>query len=149
MAISLGQFIDNLTRSGLVSADEISAFQESLPPEKRPSDSQGLARELIQAGMLTRYQAAAVYHGKIKGLVLGDYTVLDQIGAGGMGQVLKARHRRMNRVVALKILPARAMKSRPSWSGGSIARSRRQPGCCTRTSSRPSTPGSTTASTSS
>ena len=111
MAISLGQFIENLTRSGLVSADEISAFQESLPPDKRPSDPQGLARELIQAGMLTRYQAAAVYHGKIKGLVVGDYTVLDQIGAGGMGQVLKARHRRMNRVVALKILPTRAMKS--------------------------------------
>ena len=111
MAISLGQFIENLTRSGLVSADELSAFQESIPPDKRPSDPQGLARELIQAGMLTRYQAAAVYHGKIKGLVVGDYTVLDQIGAGGMGQVLKARHRRMDRVVALKILPARAMKS--------------------------------------
>ena len=111
MAISLGQFIENLTRSGLVSADEISAFQKSLPPDKRPSDPQGLARELIEAGMLTRYQAAAVYHGKIKGLVLGDYTVLDQIGAGGMGQVLKARHRRMNRAVALKMLPTKAMKS--------------------------------------
>ena len=88
MAVTLEQFIENLTRSGLVSADELSAFQDGLPPDKRPSDPQGLARELIQAGKLTRYQAAAVYHGKIKGLVLGDYTVLDQIGAGGMGQVL-------------------------------------------------------------
>ena len=111
MAVTLEQFAENLTRSGLMSAAELSAFQESLAPEKRPQDVQDLARELIQAGKLTRYQAAAVYHGKTRGLVLGEYTVLDQIGAGGMGQVLKARHRTMKRVVALKVLPPRAMKS--------------------------------------
>ncbi|HUT93602.1 MAG TPA: bifunctional serine/threonine-protein kinase/formylglycine-generating enzyme family protein [Thermoguttaceae bacterium] len=111
MAVTLKQFVENLTQSGLMSAAELSAFQEGLPPEKRPRDVQDLARELIQAGKLTRYQAAAVYHGKTRGLVLGEYTVLDQIGAGGMGQVLKAQHRTMKRVVALKVLPARAMKS--------------------------------------
>jgi len=110
MAISLEQFVENLTRSGLFSAEEIRAFREGLPPERRPRDAQGLARELIQAKRLTRYQAAAVYQGKIKGLVFGEYTVLDQIGAGGMGQVLKARHRTMERIVALKVLPRRAMK---------------------------------------
>ena len=111
MALTLEQFVENLTRSGLMSAAELSAFRKSLAPEKRPKDAQGLARELIQAGKLTRYQAAAVYQGRTKGLVLGNYTVLDQIGAGGMGQVLKAKHRTMDRIVALKMLPARAMKS--------------------------------------
>ena len=111
MAVTLEQFAENLTRSGLMSAPELSAFQEGLPPDERPQDAQDLARQLILAGKLTRYQAAAVYHGKIRGLVLGEYTVLDQIGAGGMGQVLKARHRTMKRVVALKTLPPRAMKS--------------------------------------
>ena len=111
MALTLEQFVERLTRSGLMSAAELSAFQGSLAPEKRPKDAQGLARELIQAGKLTRYQAAAVYQGRTKGLVLGNYTVLDQIGAGGMGQVLKAKHRTMDRVVALKMLPARATKS--------------------------------------
>jgi len=111
MAVLLEQFIENLTASGLFSAAELASFQESLPPQKRPKDAQGLARELILAGKLTRYQATMVYQGRTKGLVLGNYTVLDRIGAGGMGQVLKARHRTMDRIVALKTLPPKAMKS--------------------------------------
>ena len=42
--------------------------------------------------------------------VLGNYLLLDKIGAGGMGQVFKARHRRMDRIVALKVLPANLMQ---------------------------------------
>ena len=42
---------------------------------------------------------------------LGEYDLLEQIGIGGMGQVYKARHRRMDRIVALKILPEGAITS--------------------------------------
>ena len=111
MPVSLRQFAVNLARSGLFSAAELAEFQEGLPPERRPKDAQGLARELIQAGRLTKYQAAAVYQGRTKGLVFGEYTVLELIGQGGMGQVFKARHRTMQRIVALKVLPRRAMQS--------------------------------------
>jgi hypothetical protein len=45
------------------------------------------------------------------GLVVGNYVVLERIGQGGMGQVYKAQHRKMKRLVALKILPSSAMKS--------------------------------------
>lgn len=36
---------------------------------------------------------------------LGDYDLLERIGVGGMGQVFKAVHRKMQRVVTVKLLP--------------------------------------------
>ncbi len=37
--------------------------------------------------------------------ILGEYQMEELIGAGGMGQVFRARHRTMDRLVAIKILP--------------------------------------------
>jgi hypothetical protein len=34
MALTLGQFAEKLTKSGLLSAEELTAFQESLPPDR-------------------------------------------------------------------------------------------------------------------
>ncbi|MGA2620565.1 MAG: serine/threonine-protein kinase, partial [Thermoguttaceae bacterium] len=110
MAITVEQFIERLTASGLMSAAEISAFQDSLPPAERPRDVKALVAALYRAGKITKYQAQAVYEGKTKGLVFGQYVVLDKLGEGGMGVVLKARHRWMERTVAIKVLASGAMK---------------------------------------
>ena len=40
------------------------------------------------------------------GTRLGPYEVLSQIGAGGMGEVYKGRDTRLERLVAIKTLPA-------------------------------------------
>jgi predicted ATPase len=40
------------------------------------------------------------------GTRLGSYEIVDQLGAGGMGEVYRARDMRLDRMVAIKILPA-------------------------------------------
>src|SRR5262249_41236648 len=49
--------------------------------------------------------------GKHQSLVFDEYVVLDKLGAGGMGVVFKAQHRRMKRTVAIKVLPAATMNN--------------------------------------
>jgi serine/threonine protein kinase len=63
-----------------------------------------LARELVRRGWLTVYQLKQFFQGRSDELVLGQYVVLDLLGEGGMGQVFKARHRRLDRVDALKVI---------------------------------------------
>ena len=68
------------------------------------AETQKLLPMLVQHALLTEYQAARVEAGKTYGLVLGQYRVLDRLGAGGMGVVFKAEHVDMRRMVAIKVL---------------------------------------------
>jgi serine/threonine protein kinase len=101
--LTLEEFLQNLCECGLFSQEEISKTLEALP-EPVAADGTALAERLIAAGKLTPFQAAAVRDRRFEELVIGNYQVLDRLGAGGMGTVFKARHRRMKRIVAIKAL---------------------------------------------
>ncbi len=102
--VPVEQFIQCWTDSGLTPASEIQATLATLTHPQRV-DARCLAIALVQRGSLTPYQASVLYQGKVWGLILGNYVVLEKLGAGGMGLVFKAEHRRMKRIVALKVLP--------------------------------------------
>ena len=108
---TLEAFTQKLADSGLMTRAEVQAFLTALPADKRPADAEALARELFRQGKLTRFQAQAVFQGKTRGLVVGNYVVLEKLGQGGMGQVYKAQHRKMKRIVALKMLPPTSTRS--------------------------------------
>ncbi len=102
MAVPLEKFVQQLEDSGILASDTIKDF---IPPKASPKDAVELARELVRKKKLTKFQAEEVSKGKGKSLVLGNYVLMEKIGAGGMGQVFKAYHRRMDRFVAVKLLP--------------------------------------------
>lgn len=104
MDLTLEQFTQQLVDSNLMSNTDVAEFVASWNAGQSLDSGDELARLLIKQSKLTPYQVQQIGHGKGSTLVLGNYTILDKLGQGGMGMVLKAEHRRMKRVVALKVL---------------------------------------------
>jgi serine/threonine protein kinase len=105
--VALDQFVECLAKSGLVHQSEVELLVEQIAPP----DTLSFARELIARKRLTPMQARALVHGKWRGLILGNYVVLEKLGQGGMGQVFKARHRMTGGIVCLKVLQAAGRSS--------------------------------------
>ena len=108
--LSLDQFSKAIVAAGLTTADDIKAIWGGWPAAERPKDAAAFAQRLVELKKFNEFQAKELLEGRGARLVMGDYALLAKIGEGGMGQVFKAQHRRMNRVVALKVMSAAAMK---------------------------------------
>ncbi len=73
------------------------------------------------------------------GTRLGPYEVLSAIGAGGMGEVYKARDTRLDRTVAIKVLSPNLLPPTPSVAGASSSEAQRRLRASTIPTSAPST----------
>lgn len=108
MAVPLDEFVRQLEETGILSAETLHGL---LPPRSPPRDAASFARELVRSRKLTKFQADEIARGNARSLLLDNYILMEKIGQGGMGQVFKARHRRLARTVAVKILPPNLVKN--------------------------------------
>ncbi|MCA9163396.1 MAG: protein kinase, partial [Planctomycetales bacterium] len=99
--------VQALSDAQLLDDAELRSVEEKLGSSDEADD---VFDQLVQQNRLTRFQADTLLSGSRDPLRLGEYTVVDRLGGGGMGQVFKAVHRRLERVVALKIIAPSILK---------------------------------------
>jgi len=105
-ADAFSRLAESVSSSGLVPDDALAPLLAAAS-----GDPQALATLLADRGLLTSFQVSALSAGRGAALQVGNYDIIDRLGAGGMGTVFKARHRRMKRIVALKVLAANLSKN--------------------------------------
>jgi serine/threonine protein kinase len=99
-------FLESIVNTRLLTPRTVGRFLEQNAGRLvNCTSAESIATELVQAGLLTPYQADRVMAGTTQGLVLGNYRILDRLGAGGMGVVFLAEQVFMKRQVAVKVLP--------------------------------------------
>jgi serine/threonine-protein kinase len=94
--------LDRLRQCDLLEAAQLEELAKL--PEAQDPDPRALGRVLLRREWLTRFQINLLARGRGKDLILGPYLILDRLGEGGMGEVFQARHRHMQRIVALKVI---------------------------------------------
>jgi len=106
--LSLDRFLEFVGRSKLVEPERLEAVVSDW---KRGAtiaqldDANECATHLVDAGLLTRWQAHKLLEGRHRGFLLGKYKLLDHLGSGGMSSVYLAEHTLMHRLAAIKVLP--------------------------------------------
>jgi WD40 repeat protein/serine/threonine protein kinase len=99
---SVANLLDVLDKHHLLNEEQAVAVRSTLQPLY--SDPRNLARELVRRGWLSPYQVNHIFQDRAPDLVVGTYVLSERLGEGGMGQVFKARHSKLGRIVALKII---------------------------------------------
>lgn len=110
-AMSVSTFVDFLRTRNILPSGQIE--QLAADPETENAEPPTVAEMLVRRGWLTRYQADQLLQAEGQNLVVGPYILLEPLGEGGMGQVFKARHRVLDRIVAIKLIREERISTDP------------------------------------
>lgn len=104
MKLSSSELVERIRESEVLRDSKLDAFLTEHDLQELDCDARKLAVLIVKAGLMTRFQLARIIKGQQHELVLGNNILDEIIGAGGMGTVYRAKHRRMNRRVAIKVI---------------------------------------------
>jgi serine/threonine protein kinase len=98
----LTNFVEAVRATNLLKPADFEAFVRAA--EAPDAQAEAIARDLVKRGLLTAYQARKLWRGRGADLFLNQYVLMEKLGEGGMGEVFRARHLRLDRDVALKVM---------------------------------------------
>ncbi len=99
----------HLRRSNLLDRSRLDQVLSDFVKDQAPLEPSILAQYLVRQEILSPYQVERLLQGKSENLVLGPYSVVEEIGFGSMGTVYKARSKNDSKWYALKLMPRRSM----------------------------------------
>jgi hypothetical protein len=100
---TVDEFLAVVAKSKLLEGESLGGYLQPLSG-RCLSTPGGLAEQMVQDGLLTRFQVENLLQGKWLGFHIGPYKVLERVGAGSTGAVYRCSHAHLRRQVAVKVL---------------------------------------------